>query len=164
MSDIQEPELSAASEEFVNALTQEYILAEAMNYQPGLVVDTRLKPYFDAKSMIYRLAVTLMVIMNEEEENPNLSEVRERIEYLLLTSLESGEDLINEVEQAIQKLGVLLFSKERKEFSWGISWFEEIGISETDPINLAMFAKKWMGQFTMVTKIVRNFVDEARVS
>lgn len=163
MSDIHKPKISVTPEEVVQVLAQEYILSEAMNFQPGLVINTTMRPYFDAKSLIYRLAITLMVMINEEKGNPNLLAVRERLEYVFFTSLEDGAVWITEVEQATHKLGELMFSEERREFSWGIAWFKEIGIDETDPINMAMFAKKWMSQYTMVTKTVRDFAVEVPV-
>lgn len=158
MSDDTQPKLTITSEEMGQVLAQEYILSEAYNYQPGLEVDEVMKPYFLAKTMLYRLAIVLMVIMTEEEENPPLLSVRISIEQVFFVPNVDGEDFLVEVRNAMKKLSDLLFSQERREFTWGISWFEEIGIDETDPINLSLFATNWMRQYTFVTKTLRNCI------
>lgn len=145
------------SQDMADSITKGFIFATRENEQPGPVIEEAMRPYFDGKMTLYKLALVLIVLIAEEEKTPALLSVRDRIERVFFMP-EGGDNLLLQVKAAMQDLNDMIFSVDRHELTWAATWFEEIEIDETDPINLCLFATDWMQQYVMVTKTIREHI------
>jgi hypothetical protein len=96
--------------------------------------------------------------MVEEQSNSRFSAVRKSLEGLVFTMpQEVGMPFLEDLRTAMQDLNELLSSSnERRELSWARAWFQAIGMDETNPVDLALFAVAWMDAYVAVTKGVRD--------
>ena len=147
---------SETPDEIAKTILREYVFSDAFR-QADLQFDEDLEKPFDSKMWLYRLALSLMVLLAEEQGKPELARVREQFEtHVFPVSQEEGMELLAQVRLAMQRLNELLHEDTKRELSWAASWFKEIGIDETDPINLTLFASGWMRQYKMVTDVLRS--------
>lgn len=136
-------------------LLQEYVFSDS--FRPILEIDKASEQIVNGKMWLYRIALSLMVLLAEEQAKPELTCVREQFEiYVFPASQEEDTGLLDQVRLAMQDLKELLHQNTRREFSWSISWFNTIGVDENDPINLTLFATGWMNQYKMVTDILQD--------
>ena len=148
--------VSETPEEVANTILREYVFSDTFR-QGGLEFDGEFGQLFDVKMWLYRLSLSLMVLLAEEQSKPELTPVREFFEiHIFPAPQEESVELLARVRVAMQSLNELLHGDNKREWSWAISWFKEIGIDETDPINLTLFVSGWMRQYKMVTEILRD--------
>lgn len=156
MNDDTQQEITDTADEIAKAIVREYVLAKTDHLPDGMVVDRSIKPNLAAKMALYKVAIVLMVLLAEEENNPDLLSVRVAIEAIFHLDQPEGQDRLRAVKVAMEKLNSLILSQDRREFTWSRSWLEELGVEETNPARLALFAMHWFDHYVMVTKIIRG--------
>jgi len=146
--------------ELAQSLLDEFIRKIVADVK-DLQLDAPTRERYEAKTRLYQFAAVLIALIREERTNTRFLAVRDHLERCIFPpSLDQGKDLLTEVRAAMRDLGHLLDPGEerrRKEMSWARAWLQEIGVDETNPATLALFAIHWMEYFIMVTKSLREF-------
>lgn len=156
-TDVQKQTIT--SQNMADSIVKGYIFATREDEQPGPMIEESMRPHFDGKMQLYKLALSLIVLLAEEQTTPALLSVRDKVEDTFFAS-EGGDNLLIQIRIAMQNLHDLIFSGDKHEMSWAASWFKEMNIEETNPINLCLFALDWMKQFEIVTHTIRTHIIE----
>jgi hypothetical protein len=146
------------SDEMARALLDEFIFNDALDTQLDISLDEDTTDSYQTKMWLYRLALVLLVLMTEEQRNVNFAKVRESLEKLIFTMpQEKGSDFLVELKRAMQALNDLLFSNESpRQMSWAREWLKEIGVEDSNPVRLSLFAGVWMDSYIMVVNTLRE--------
>ncbi len=152
----------AFPEEIADIFLSEFVMNDDLIPSVGFVLTTDQQQQYSSKCKIYRLALVLMVLMNEERENPKALDVREQIEVRTFWLPDDrSRTLLEQVQKSMPDLQTLICTEEKpKELSWARSWFQSIDINETNPAILALFALNWMNQYVAITKALHDFEFE----
>jgi hypothetical protein len=55
----------------------------------------------------------------------------------------------------MQNLSELFFPAEKpREMLWAKAWLDDIGVNEINPIDLSLFAMRWMDSYVMIIKVL----------
>ncbi len=148
-----------AATELAQSLLKEFVRNIVGDAAKNLYLDTATTARYEAKTRLYQLAAVLMALKGEEGRNPRFLPVREHLESNVFpSSPDEGASLLAEVRTAMQKLNDLLApAGQRKEMSWARAWLQGIGVDETNPATLALFATHWMDYYIMVVETLREF-------
>ena len=148
------------SAELAQVVLDEFVENATMNVQPrrGLLIPDEKEAHFEAKMRLYRLALVLIAVMNEEQKNPNFLKVKESLEALVFPETqEEVRLLLLELRSAMKHLSELLFPPDKaKWMSWSRTWLQDINIQETNPITLHLFALWWMEHYIATAKAIRE--------
>jgi len=126
---------NSSSSVIAKALLEEFILNKD-HFKQDLEISDDILPSFKKKIILYQKALTLIALVNKEGENQKFKKVKENFELLIFPDTQEKEmQNFTNIKDAMLHLKELLFNKERKQFSWAISWLSEIGIPETNPAN-----------------------------
>lgn len=166
---------SEAADGIAKALYNEFVINSDLDKSGlrGLKIDENYRPAFETKMLAYKFAIVLMALVSEEKSNSKYSKVRECFEKIIdEKSQELQERLKNltlktfrqeitinlhiDIKQALVSLNSLLFSEDRKDFTWARKWFKEINIEENNPVNLALLAHKFMDYYVVNVKTLRQ--------
>ncbi len=124
-----------------------------------LRLDAATTARYEVKTRLYRLAAVLMALIGEERKNPRFLAVRDRIESNVFpSSPDEGASLLAEVRTAMRDLNDLLApAGQQRWMSWARAWLQDIGVEETNPVTLHLFATHWMDYYIMVVDSLREF-------
>jgi len=128
-------------------------------FEEAASIPLELEPNFNAKVDLYREALLLMVLVSESQKQKGLQQLLHSYESLVFgTALTvSGLQKVDAAKAAMADLAMLLNSDgNRRELSWGMLWFQDIGHSETNPVRLALFASEWMDEYIALVKTIRQ--------
>jgi hypothetical protein len=146
-----------SSSSIANALLEEFILNKDL-HKFNFEINENILPNFENKVVVYLKALTLLTLINKEKNKSKFRKVRENFELLIFPdSQEKESQNFKSIKSAMLHLNELLFNKERKEFSWAISWLNEIGIPETNPVHVATFSMFWMQSYVAVLDLLDKF-------
>jgi len=151
--------VEAPPQEIADALLSEFIEKNGTAPCIDFKLTAEQQQEYESRCRLYRLALVLLSLMNEEQENPRTLEVREHIETKVFgRRSRQSHALLRQVQAAMSDLHSLLMPVSNpKEFSWARSWFGSIGVDCPNPVDLALFARSWMGQFVAIVKSLRHF-------
>ena len=112
-----------------------------------------------AKLRLYQYASVLLAVLNEEHTNPDYLSVRVHMERTLLPpTFSQGANMLDEIRSAMKDLGDLLTPIDKPQaMSWAVRWFNSVGIDESNPVRLGMFALHWPSHFTAAAQSLRRF-------
>ena len=139
-------------------LISEYIANDILCPRLQLDISVEQRNNYLTMCKIYRIALVLIVMMNEEHNNPKVLSVRESVEGRLFHR-QNGKTLafLDQVRGAMSDLGNLISSQgSKKELSWAISWLSSLGIDSSNPADLTLFAVNWMDQSVAIAKFLRE--------
>lgn len=159
MSEAKGQEPIMDPDDLARALLTEFVENSEMNRLGEPPPDEKLRDRYRACTRLYRLALVLIVLLGEEQNQPGLSSVRDRLEALVFGE---GQALVApplpDLRASMKDLRQLLFPPGApRQMSWSRSWFGRIGLDETNPVLLAAFAWQWMDSFVTITTVVRKF-------
>ena len=81
---------------------------------PNLAIPPEMKSRFHSKAHLYRLAIVLAVLINNEQKHPGVLEVRKSLEKLVFTMpQEDSIAFIEELREAAGSLHNLLYSENK---------------------------------------------------
>ncbi|KZC21264.1 hypothetical protein RHOFW104R3_21650 [Rhodanobacter denitrificans] len=126
----------------------------------SLVMDKLTTQNFQNKAKIYQAAALIMAIMSAAEKNNDFNKVREALEKLMFPpdATSSALDLMSHLRAAMADLSKLLFpANPRNQMSWAHTWLHEIGVEESNPSNLSLFAMQCMDYFINAREILGKF-------
>ena len=151
--------VKAPPDEIADSFLSEFV--ENDNLAPSIELDLtpEQQQCYRSKCKIYRLALVLMALMNDEHENPAVLQVRQSIETKVFhLPDEHSCPLLQHVQSAMTDLQALLGPNDnRRELSWARAWFEAIGVDATNPADLVLFSCSWMDDYVAATKSLREF-------
>jgi hypothetical protein len=105
---------------------------------------------------MYRQVLVLLALLSEEKNNSNFIAVREQFERLVLPpKSEDGQTALVAIKAAMSDFSHSM--EERRRMSWSVSWLEDVGVIETNPVTCGLFAVHWMNFFAAVVKSLREF-------
>jgi len=112
-----------------------------------------------SRCKIYRLAMVLVALLNEEKSTPETRNVRREIEARILTLPEEQADALQQqVREAMADLKALLSPEGKsREMSCARSWFQRIGVDAANPVELTLFAVSWFHRYEAVVQSIRDF-------
>lgn len=141
------------------------ILYEEMIERPhilafNLVMDEAATENFQNKTKLYQVAAIMMAIMSVAEKDKRFNKVKDALERLIFPPSPTpvALDLVSRLRIAMADLSRLLFpANPRNQFSWARAWLSDIGVEESNPVNLAIFATQCMDYFIGARKILDRF-------
>ena len=140
-------ELTEMTPSDVTGMLLDYVADQ--NLSPQLQVSLRpdQQQRYQTKCRLYRFALVLMFVLEEERGDKQYTRVRDEVEMRTFGQVEKDGDrdaVLAEVRAAMVDLQSLLSpSADRMELSWALKWLEEFDLT-VDPIELCTFACKWM--------------------
>lgn len=149
--------------ELAESLFDEYIRKIVVDAAKNFRLDAAMIAPFEAKTKLYQMATVLMALKGEERRNPRFLSVTQHLESKVFpSSFEEGAAVLAEIRTAMRDLNDLLApSGQRREMSWARAWLQDIGVDETNPVRLALFATHWADYHIMVVKTLREFNSAA---
>ena len=151
--------VKAPPDEVADAFLAEFIANNTLIPTIELKLTPKQAQKYASKCRLYRLALVLIIFINEEKENPKALCVRECIESKVFDHPdEQSHVLLKQVRSAMLDLQGLLFPEGNpRELSWARSWFETIGVDATNPVDLTLFSSSWMDHYVSATNALRDF-------
>jgi len=144
--------------ELAQSLLNEFVHKIVVYAPDDLCLDAIMTARYEIKAKLYQLAAVLMALMVEEGKNAGFLPVREHLEAdIFPSSPDVAGSLLAEVKTAMQDLNDLFAPGQRKQMSWARAWLNEIGVDETNPATLTLYACHWMDYYTMVVKSLGEF-------
>jgi len=149
----------APPDEIASIFLSEFVANDDLAPRNGLNLTLEQQQQYISTCKLYRLALVLIILMNEERNNPKALHVRESIESKVFGLPDDRSlTLLNQIQSSMSDLQNLLFPKgSPKELSWARSWFNSIGIDAINPVDLTLFSTGWMDQYIAMTKSLRDF-------
>ena len=149
----------AFPDEIASVFLSEFVANDNLAPRNGLNLTPEQQQQYISTCKLYRLALVLMTLMNEEQNNPKALLVRESIESKVFgLPDDQSHTLLSQIQSSMSDLHNLLFPEGNpKELSWARSWFKSIGIDATNPVDLTLFSIGWMDQYIATTKSLRDF-------
>lgn len=123
-------------------------------------VPEELLARFDEKIELYNEALVLMVLASESQIHAGFERVLQAYEAIIfgVSPMASGFDKAITIRSAMNDLNTLLGNgAARRELSWSMAWFEEVGHRETNPAVLSLFAAFWMDRYIAAVKSTKEF-------
>lgn len=159
MSFFNHKKVKATPEVIADNYITEFIVNNDLTPKIISEINTENQDQYMFKCMIYRIALILITLINEEKNNPKVLLVRKALESKIFgIRNDQSEVLLSQIQTSISELKDLLFSEgNTKELSWARYWFESIGIDIINPADLTLLATYWMDMYITVTKTLRNF-------
>ena len=159
MSIFGRKKVKASPDEVARTFLSDFVANNDLAPSTDLELTTDQKERYEFKCKLYRLALLIMILMDEERDNCRFLTVRESIESRTFSLPdEHSPDLLEDIRHSMSDLQALLLPREKpKELSWARSWFEAIDIDVLNPAELTLFAINWMDQYIAVTKSLRDF-------
>ena len=156
--------VEASPDEIAAVFLSEFVADDDLAPSIELEFSADQQQQYISRCKLYRLALVLMILMNEERENSKALHVRESVEARVFgLPDDQSRTLLKQVQNSMSDLRALLAQKgNRKELSWARSWFQAIGIDVINPVDLTLFASNWMDQYIAATKSLRNFTIAGR--
>lgn len=116
---------------------------------------------FENKVELYQFAVVLMALLGEEQSDPKFVPVRECLEVISFPASQNERmSFLSDVKTAVMDLDDLLHPNEKEKTtdpcSWASGWFENIGVNESNPAVLAVFASSWVRHYVAVVNALRD--------
>lgn len=141
------------------------ILFKEMVEQPhiqgtNLAMDKLATQNFQNKAKIYQVAAVIMAIMSAAEKNKDFNKVRDALEKLIFppAATPAALDLVSYLRIAMADLSKLLFSANPlNQMSWAHAWLHEIGVEESNPVTLSLFAMQCMDYFINAREALGKF-------
>ena len=145
--------------ELAQVLLNDFVNNTTLDAKPNLTMEADKESYYRAKSRIYRVALVLIALISEEQQDPQFSKVKESLEVLVFPEAqEEGILFLEEIKSAMRHLSELLFPAEQpREMSWALNWLHGIDIEETNPVTLSLFAMRWMDSYVMIKETLGEF-------
>jgi hypothetical protein len=150
---------SIASADLAEALLEEFIYRTTFDASTSLRLDAPSVARFADKAHLYKLASVLIALGREEQTNSRFAAVRAEFERRVFPpTQEEGAGLLVAIKFAMKDLSTLLFLRDNpKEMSWARHWLLDIGVDETNPSRLFLFAIYWMDFHIMTSKALQSF-------
>jgi hypothetical protein len=116
-------------------------------------------PAIEAKIRLYQFSSILLAVLKEARSKPAFVAVQDYLEQLFFPpTAQQGMDILLDVRGAMKDLSELLTPQERHpQMLWARNWLAGVGVDETNPASLALFALNWMDYYIMVTKSLEEF-------
>lgn len=145
--------------ELAQSLLNEFVDKIVGDVAKDLRLDAVTTARYKAKTRLYQLAAVLMAVMGEERRNPRFLAVREHLERNVFpSSPDEGARPLEEVRTAMLDLNNLITPPgQQREMSWARAWLQDIGLEETNPVTLALFATHWLDYYIIVVDALREF-------
>ncbi|MBL7184921.1 MAG: hypothetical protein ISS70_01235 [Phycisphaerae bacterium] len=146
-------------DEIAGVFLSEFVANDDLAPSNELDLSPEQQQQYASKCKLYRLALVIMTLMNEERNNPKVLLVRESIESkVFCLPDDQSHALLSQIQSSMSDLQKLLLPDGNpKELSWARSWFESIHIDAINPVDLTLFASSWMDQYIAATKSLRDF-------
>ena len=140
------------------ALMSEFVFVDWTPEPLGLALGDDEQPRFADLALVYRGALTLLVVIAEARRNKRVQGVQVELEkHLFSGELEHSLSAVEEIKGAMTDLDHLLHPEsERGELRWAASWLARGEIDEDNPAVLTLVAAAWMDAYVMLVKTVRE--------
>ena len=131
-------------------------LKDSLKY---MTVTPESKTAAAAKTQLYQFACLLLAVLSEEQRVRQYSSVRVYLEaHFFPPSAGQGINILGEVKAAMDDISHLLDpNKKQHQMRWSMKWLASVGIDESNPATLALFAIRWLAHFSAVSKVLRRF-------
>lgn len=122
-------------------------------------VESAAVPAIEAKIRLYQFTSILLAVLNEARSNPAFTSVQQYLEQLYFPpTLQQGMDILFDVRAAMKDLSDLLTSQEHHpQMLWARNWLLSVGVDESNPATLAIFALNWIDYYITITKSLKDF-------
>ena len=146
-------------DDIASDLLSEVVENEELAHPTEVTMSEEQRRQYVSRCKLYRFALVLMTLLNEEKTNPKVLHVRQSIEQRVFgLPDDQSRALLDQVQSAMSDLQALLAPTGKpKELSWARSWFQEMNVEADNPVDLAFFASCWMDQYVAVTETLRDF-------
>lgn len=113
----------------------------------------------NAQMRLYQFASVLLAVLDAERRDPAFGPVREILEQRFFpSSFSEGRVQLEEVRNAMRDLVTLIQpSDEPQPMSWARDWLKRIGVHDSNPATLSLFALRWPHHYVAVAKSLREF-------
>jgi hypothetical protein len=107
---------------------------------------------------LYQFASVLLAVLDAERSNPAFTPVREALErHYFPPTFAQGARQLDELRSAMADLVTLIQPEgEPRPMSWALNWLKRIGVDESNPATLGMFALRWPSHYTAVAKSLKQ--------
>ena len=159
MSIFDHKNVEVTPEVIADTFISEFIVNNDLSPKKISEINSENQDQYMFKCMVYRIALVLIILINEEKNNPKVLLVREVLESKVFgIRNDQSENLLSQIQMSMSELKDLLFSKGNKhELSWARYWFESCDIEIINPVDLTLFAVYWMDMYIALNKTLREF-------
>ena len=126
-------------------------------------------PALDAKIRLYQFTCILLAVINAAQTKPNFIPVREHLERLFFPPTpQQGVDVLLHVRGAIADISELLSTQQGQQHAtpstkggasmfWAHNWLSTVGVEESNPVTLSLFALNWMDYYITASNSLNDF-------
>jgi hypothetical protein len=126
-------------------------------------LDPRVKAICADKVDIYREAMLLLSLSAEAQTQRQWKLVLHSCEECIFGTipLDPKHQRLQAIKSAMADLSQLLNPDFKRELSWGLKWFQDIGDDATarNPVRLSLFVSAWMDEYIALVKTLRQVSD-----
>jgi hypothetical protein len=135
-----------------------FLMSDESSVSPQLELDDASHPLYRGKVLLYKCALILMAAATEAATDPRIRPMLEGFEALIFGPQSPESEIkLDAIRAAMRDLGILLDAESRGiQFSWAVEWLGDVGVSESNPVTLALFSTWWMNLYTMLIKTIRD--------
>jgi hypothetical protein len=107
---------------------------------------------------LYQFASVFLAVLDAERRDPAFRQVRESLErYYFPPTFAQGAHKLEQVRSAMADLAALIQPNGQSQaISGARNWLTRIGVEESNPATLGMFALRWPHHFVAVAKSLRQ--------
>ena len=159
MSSFYHKKAGATSDEIASIFLSEFIVNDDLSPKTISEINAENQDQYMLKCKLYRIALILIILINEEKNNQKVLLIREALESKLFgTPNDQSRIILSQIQSSMSDLKNLLFPDDNpKELSWARHWFESLGIDIINPADLTLFAINWMDLYIATTNTLKEF-------
>jgi hypothetical protein len=153
----------APADILARTLFDEFVEKQIPETRELLSGDAKTHPMLDSQIKLYQFASVLLAVLDAERRNKAFTPVRESLERCFFPpSFAEGATVLDELRHAMSDLASLIQPDgEPRPESWARSWLARVGIDESNPATLLLFAIRWPDHYVAVAKSLREFTPVA---
>ena len=143
-------------------LYDEFVCDSSISRNTKLRISQGAASSFQNKAKLYQFSCVLIALLQAEQENQKFRQVRAHLEaiYHLSSTIEPSTTTqsLPDVQSAMSEIvGLNRPVEESKYFTWARGWLEAVDVEEYNPVELHLFAMRWINFLIMAIDALAKF-------